>query len=78
MIALVVVYIHHLVDATAPKLGVRAIVLSVLCIGIVWEVYEYVIDIMYTHLGWDPIDTGKDLIDDVIGATIVARLLRKK
>lgn len=80
VIAFFIVYGYKLLSLEEKSKGLTflSLVLSVFFVGVVWEVYEYVIDLMYTHLGWDPIDTGKDLIDDVIGASIVARFVIKK
>lgn len=80
VIAFVILYGYKVLspEEKGKQLTFFVLVFSVFFVGVVWEIYEYVIDLMYTHLGWDAIDTGKDLIDDVIGASIVARFLIKK
>jgi hypothetical protein len=48
----------------------QAIILSLLCVAVVWELYEYIRDVVAYHTwnGW--FDTIKDTINGVIGASI--------
>ena len=49
-----------------------AIILSVLAIGVLWEMYEFAIDRLITLRDFDPPDTGADIINDLIGASFGA------
>jgi hypothetical protein len=58
----------------------RNVVLSVIMVGVVWEVFE-----MYFNLTGHPlwtklyyIDTVKDLVDDTVGGVFVAWILNRK
>ncbi|MEI8328168.1 MAG: hypothetical protein WCG02_03470 [Candidatus Taylorbacteria bacterium] len=58
----------------------RKVVLGVLVVGLMWELFEMYFDIAGAPL-WTTayyIDTAKDLINDVIGASIVAWLIFRK
>lgn len=59
------------------KVSFLAIALSVLFVGIVWEVYEWVSDIinLRTYGGW--VDTVKDIFDDMLGAYLSFKLCQK-
>ena len=52
------------------RLSIWHIVLSVLLIGIGWEVFEYVFDMKGSAFMSYPVDTAKDLIADCIGGVI--------
>jgi len=74
----IALFVAALLSSFAPQLirRKRTIVLIVLCIGIVWELFEAYYDIAGYHLWTNAyyLDTAKDLLDDVIGAGLVAWL----
>ncbi len=59
------------------KFSLLSIMLLVLFVGIVWEVYEWVSDIinLRTYGGW--VDTIKDIFDDMLGAYLSFKLCQK-
>lgn len=50
------------------------VVIIVFLMGIVWEIFEVLLDVSYIHLGFDAVDTLADICNDVIGASILAWL----
>jgi hypothetical protein len=59
------------------RLSIVQCVLCAFAIGVGWEIFEYV-----THTGGSPfmsypVDTAKDLFDDVIGGAIAAYFARR-
>jgi hypothetical protein len=59
------------------KFTLLNIMLLVLFVGIVWEVYEWVSDIinLRTYGGW--VDTVKDIFDDMLGAYLSFKICQK-
>lgn len=55
----------------------RAIALFTLFIGIGWEVLEIVTRAVDVTIWWYPLDTMKDIINDLIGGTIAYFIWRK-
>jgi Na+/glutamate symporter len=54
------------------------ILFFVICIGVAWEIYEYLLGLAHIKVwgGW--FDTIKDLFDDSIGAYIAYRIYKKE
>ncbi len=59
------------------KFSLFNIIFLVLFVGIVWEIYEWVSDIinLRTYGGW--VDTIKDIFNDMIGAYLSFKLCQK-
>ncbi len=59
------------------KVSLLNVMFFVLFVGIVWEVYEWVSDIinLRTYGGWT--DTVKDIFDDMLGAYLSFKLCQK-
>lgn len=66
-----------LLNYQKKEITFKKLIISVLVIGIIWEIYEYS---MYYFLGRDwggMVDTIKDLINDFIGGTIIYSFIKK-
>jgi hypothetical protein len=60
------------------KINYKNIIIFVLFVGVVWEVYEYIHDII-RQVEWRGVgDTSKDLVNDIIGASIAFLLNKNK
>jgi len=59
------------------KVTLLNILIAVLFVGIIWEVYEYIYDILEIRMWGGMSDTIKDLFDDLIGAAISFKLCQK-
>ncbi len=49
--------------------NIPRVLLSVLFIGVIWEIFEYIVFNRIGLVPFDPFDTGLDLIVDVLGGT---------
>ena len=52
------------------KLNLYHVLFFVFSIGVLWEIYEYIMGVYGIYLWGGPIDTVKDIFDDLIGAAI--------
>jgi len=74
-------FVAALISSFVPSmLHRRYVVLGVVCVGICWELFEAYFGIAGAPVGTKAyyIDTTKDLIDDIIGGSIVAFLFIRK
>ena len=75
-------FIYALISSFKPDMlhKRRNIILAVFAVGIVWELFEAYNNIAGAPVGTKAyyIDTTKDLIDDIIGGTVMAFLFIKK
>ncbi len=80
LFALLFIYFSIYKKSSSKYLSInyKNILLFVLFIGVIWEVYEYLHDIMRDQVwrGWT--DTIKDLCNDMFGASIAYIIKRKK
>lgn len=81
-VALLVTYILCLrpkdAEGAARKVSVRKIFLTVLVsalvIGVVWEIFEFIINRLFTLRGNDMTDTVADLLNDLLGAAVSVKI----
>ena len=75
-------FLYALVSSFRPQLTQKRckVIVGVFVIGVLWELFEAYYNIAGAPVGTKAyyIDTVKDLIDDIIGATITAFLFIKK
>jgi len=51
------------------------ILLSVFIVGFLWEVFEFFVDLLVAQNGQDYVDSGTDLVFDMIGALFASLLI---
>lgn len=47
--------------------------LGALVVGVLWEVFEYQAGLVWNAIGDYPLDTGKDLVLDIVGGYVAYR-----
>ncbi|TSC71754.1 MAG: hypothetical protein G01um101448_1100 [Parcubacteria group bacterium Gr01-1014_48] len=68
-------YLSHSLQSTYGKMkGAGVIVLATLCVGILWEVYEYFFGISLVGKDAYIVDTTLDIIMDLTGALTASAL----
>ncbi|HEU5114386.1 MAG TPA: hypothetical protein VFT82_01310 [Candidatus Paceibacterota bacterium] len=78
-VALFVLWFLNLprIEAVKSLLNGKTLIFAVFCVGIAWEIYELSFGITNFHDKGYAFDTAHDLLNDVLGACLVAYLTRK-
>ncbi|MFA6158740.1 MAG: hypothetical protein WC763_03930 [Candidatus Paceibacterota bacterium] len=59
------------------RLSIRSIVLSVIVVGVVWEIYELAFGLTSVHTIGYALDTAHDLVMDTAGAGVVSLVWKR-
>lgn len=74
------VYVYEYInrDKLSERINLKHLLVFVFLIGVIWELYEYVFDVI-GHREWRGLpDSLKDLFDDLLGACLAYLFISKK
>lgn len=68
---------ENFVELNFNKKNLLNLIYFVLFVGIAWEIYEILVNILFAQNSFDAIDTFTDLIADTFGGVIIFIFLKK-